>query len=266
MKITILLFLCLSGLAFGQNETYFSENHEFTTNDIVFLFGDKVKLRNAPSTDAEVVGLLKIGSQLTILRKTDQKTSYAGIAHPWYRVDFQGREGYILGGLLALDKIDIQNTSYLIAFKKEENSTFLNIRLLEDGKPYQERQELLATTQFSLKAFDNQGLQEVKSMLHVDYLSEACGVDGGGIYIFYDGNQLIKGLDYTQISDAGVYWYHEEFLFPNQEGGQKGKIVYKRETGEYVDEETNWITSTKMERELEWKDNRLFPELEKMEQ
>ena len=34
----------------------------------------------------------------------------------------------------------------------------------------------------------------MESVLYIDYYAEACGVDGGGIYIFNDGEKLIEAM------------------------------------------------------------------------
>ena len=54
----------------------------------------------------------------------------------------------------------------------------------------------------------------------------------------------------------------ENLIFPSDEKGIKGKIVYEKELGEYKDEETNWFEITKVSRELEWEDGEILPKLE----
>ncbi|MCH8318820.1 MAG: hypothetical protein IIA88_10070 [Bacteroidetes bacterium] len=75
-------------------------------------------------------------------------------------------------------------------------------------------------------------------------------------------NELKKVFEITQVSDAGVYWIKENLIFPTDEKGVKGKIVYEKEIGHYEDEETNWIEIKKVSRELEWKTGEILPKLE----
>ena len=51
----------------------------------------------------------------------------------------------------------------------------------------------------------------------------------------------------------------ENLIFPTDEKGIKGKIVYEKELGDYKDEETNWFEIIKVSRELEWKDGEILP-------
>lgn len=169
--------------------------------------------------------------------------------------------GYVLGGLIALTHQEINNEIYVVTIKKEADNEVIITRLVRAGSPYIEILNELATGQFSIKAYDSRGLNNVVNMVHIDYLSEACGVEGGGIYLFNDGENVVTAFEYSQISDAGAYWYNEEYIFPSDENGVPKKIVYEKESGSYQDEETNWIEIEKTQRELEWKEGQLVPNI-----
>ena len=110
--------------------------------------------------------------------------------------------------------------------------------------------------------YDNKGVEGIENIIYVNYIAEACGIDGGGIYFFQINSTMKKVFWVSQISDAGVYWIEEKLIFPTDEKGVKGKIVYEKEIGNYEDEETNWIEINKVRRELEWKDGKILPKLE----
>lgn len=262
MNKFLIAVLFISNFGFGQDIKYFSEDFEFVTGDIAYLFGDDVKLRDQPGTTSHVISLLKIGDQIEIVSKTDETMFFEGLESPWYQVKFQDKTGYILGGLISLDKQNHHNLTYLITLKKDDSELFLKTRVIGHGNSYLENSALLSTHYVSTEAHGNRGLEGVDSIFAINYLSEACGVNGGGIYLFHNGNQLLKAIDYTQVSDAGVYWFYEEYIFPTDEGGRPGKIIYKKETGETIDDETEWVETKKTERLLEWSNDQLIPKIE----
>lgn len=63
MNKSLLIFLLIFKIGFGQETRYLSENHEFKTGESVYIFGDDVKLRDQPNTESNVLSLLKIGEQ-----------------------------------------------------------------------------------------------------------------------------------------------------------------------------------------------------------
>ncbi|WP_160318788.1 SH3 domain-containing protein, partial [Lacinutrix algicola] len=222
-----------------------------------------VKFRKLPNLTSEVIDLLKIGTEILILEKTENKLNYNGIESPFYKVKYNNKVGYLLGGLISLEKKEFKNSKYFFTYKKIEDNYSIIIRHLNEKSELTENISILETYEFSIDIFDNKGIDNLENILFVNYLSEACGIDGGGIYFFKTESELKKVLEISQVSDAGIYWLEEKLIFPKDKDGIKGKIVYQKEIGNYEDEETNWIEIKKTSRELEWKNNDLFPKLEK---
>jgi len=119
----------------------------------------------------------------------------------------------------------------------------------------------LTTAEFSIDLFNNRGIAGVENVLFINYLAEACGVDGGGIYFFKLKNEIKKVFEITQVSDGGIYWFSENLIFPNDEKGIPSRIVYQKEVGVYEDEETNWVEITKTSRELKWENEEILPKI-----
>ncbi len=258
----ILIFLILvSTFCLGQDVKYLSPNDEFKNGETAYLFGDDVKLRSEPSTNSEVLILLEIGTEITILEKTSQTLYFEGIDSPWYKVKFKEKTGYVLGGLISLDRQSFNNYIYLSAFKKEGEKLYLKTRLVSSTNEYVENISELDTSVVTLHASGNKGIANVESIFLIDYMAEACGVNGGGIYLFYDGKNLIKAIDFTQIGDADLYSFIENYTFPDDKDGIAGKIVYTREHYEKKDDETEWTETTVNQRQLEWKNNQMLPKI-----
>lgn len=225
----------------GQNAIKYLELKEsFSPDQIVYLFGDNVKLREKPTTEGAVIEKLKITSEVKIIKKTGETYLYNGIEWYWYQVRYKNKTGYIIGGLISLDKKEIDNSSYLISFKKEKDTYKIITRVVNESGNYLENIERFGTESlFSLEVFDRQGIENIKNMAYIDYHAEACGVNGGGYYLFNDGVSFIKAIDLYQVSEAGLFRVSQEVVFPKEKGGIEGKILFKDETVNFIDESSN---------------------------
>ena len=114
MRYLIFAFLMFTlSLVGAQGEYYVVGASSFRSGDQVYLFGDQVKLRSAPGTEGEVLSLMDIGETVTILEATDKHMMYNGIEWPWYKVQRNEEEGYVLGGLLAIRCQQLDGYTYL---------------------------------------------------------------------------------------------------------------------------------------------------------
>ena len=177
--------------------------------------------------------------------------------HPFYKVDYKGTEGYVLGGLLALEKKTINDVVHLFGRSKTGNEDHLLIRTLKEDGSFTEKSTKLGNEQFYLTDLGTKGVPTIDGILFVDYLAESCGVEGGGIYFFQQGHVLHQVARLSQVSDAGAYYFWEEFVFPEDKDGVAGKIRYKKEVGEYLDEATNWKKTSVETKELVWANTNL---------
>nr|WP_299388026.1 SH3 domain-containing protein [Allomuricauda sp.] len=237
-----------------------TEACSFNVGQQVYVFGNDVKLRSAPSAESEVLELLKIGEWVEILEKTHYSWPYKGFDSPFYRVKYDdGVTGYILGGLLSLERKTLNGEHYYFSYSKEGERNYLNIRNVVHGD-YAERKIPLSNTNFAIRILDNKGIPNLDGMLYIDYYSEACGTDGGGIYLFVQDNELVDMAALSNISDSGIYFHAEQFIFPSDLGGLPNKILFKKERGEIFDESTHWTKTTVEIRELSWVNGQLTPD------
>jgi len=256
LSILTLLAICLFTNA--QEKLHVFEDHTgFEAGQIVYLFGDQVQLREAPDTDSKVLKTLPIGTHMVVLQQHVHSWRYKGMDHPFYKVDYKGMEGYVLGGLIALEKKTINDVVHLFGRAKTGDEDYLLVRSLKENGSFTEKSTRLGHKQFYLSDLGTKGLPNVDSILFVDYFTETCGVEGGGIYLFQHQGQLYPVARLSQVSDAGAGYLWEEFIFPDDEHGMVGKIRYKREVGEYLDEAANWKKTTVETKELVWTNTRL---------
>lgn len=262
MKKLFLFCILISTLSVAQSPQFHNFHLPLANSSTYALFGDQVKFRAEPDSKSEVLALLKIGSEVQIIEKTEITLFYNGIESPFYKVKYQEQEGYILGGLIAIEKKTFDAQTYLFAFKLDKENIILSIRMLNANSEFIEQDVVLVTPQFNIKITDNRGLDTVDTIIYINYLADACGIDGGGIYLFRTEDRLVKAIELIEVADGGVFWFTEALIFPNETDGVQSKLVYRKEYGESIDEESNWVEVEKVSRELEWIDGQIFPKLE----
>lgn len=265
----LFLFLLTSSVSFSQTDydkvIYFYGNFEFEESSTQYLYGNNVVLRKKASSESTALDTLAIGSEITILKKSKKESDYNGLSWSWYKVKQGKKKGYILGGLISLASDEINGDRYLttVSTVKKEDEEYtpriLNYRILTSTGKFRTGKTPLSTSAFTIQASDNKGVEGVESILYIDFVAEACGVDGGGVYVFYDGNKLKEAIQVSSVSDGGVFWFHEELTFPADENGQDGYIIYEREYGEEVNEEYMWTRSVKNTLYLKWEDGEITP-------
>lgn len=263
MKFLHYFLLCLSAFAYGQSEQddYILEQHTFEKGSVQYLFGDRVVLRIGPSKESASVDTLSIGSAVKIVEKTDQYGQMGGMDWCWYKVKAGKKNGYILASLISFTSEATIGGRYLVSMRRADETAFARYRFLKDDGQFLEGESELNTWKFEFEVHDNRGIEGIQNMLYIDYFAEACGIDGGGIYIFNDGHSLIEALRVASVADGGAFWFTEELIFPNDEEGLEGTIQYRRESGESMDEDMNWIEIQATIFNLHWGDGKLYPEI-----
>lgn len=256
--LSILTFLAICLFTRAQEKMYVFDDHNgLESGQIVYLFGDQVQLRESPDTNSKVLKTLPIGTHMVVLQQHVHSWRYKGMDHPFYKVDYKGTEGYVLGGLLAIEKKTINNVVHLFGRARTGDEDYLLIRTLHGNGSFTEKSTRLVNNHFYLTDLGTKGLADVEGILLVDYFAEACGVEGGAIYLFQHQGQLQQVARLSRVSDGGIYYKNEEFIFPEDSQGLAGKIRYKKEMGEYLDEAANWKKTSVETKELVWSNSKL---------
>lgn len=267
------LILAFTASAEYEDQRIVSSYYEFEEGSTEYLYGDNVVFRSEPSSSAKALDTLSIGSKIEIVRKTDETTSLNGLDWNWYKVKVGRKTGYILAGLIALDRIKYDDLVYLVTVAGTNQSmdeyeyTDYRVRarvLLPSGEFYGHESKL-NTNSFYLEAHGNRGLKGVKNMLVIHLNAEACGVDGGAIYLFNNGSRLIEGLSLSDVSEGGVFWYSEKVIFPEDEDGWGDAVRYEREYGEYMNDDMNWTKATVHALVLNWENDQFTPNIQEFE-
>ena len=263
--VLVTFFCFLFKYTLSQEVKYIEvENVHFQSNEKAYLFGDDVKLRAKPSTSSKVLDVIRINSVVDVIAEENIVFNYNGIDCKWVKVRYEDKVGYIIGGLLSLNNKAIGDSIYLVNLKKIEENFQLLIRLVNKNTlEYIElAYDLNDTDTFSVEVYGNKGLESVKDMFLVNFMAEACGIDGGGCYFFNDGKSLTKAIEYSQIADGDLYWLNEKVVFPNDYKGVKNKIIFISEHGVTINEEKNYQKITTESIECIWEGT--FLDIEKI--
>jgi len=264
--LTLIAGLLLALQSFAQDyyaqmgvSGYYGQFQENTTQ---LLYGDNVVLRKKPTADAKAIDTLSIGSEVTIIKNTEEKITVNGRVSNWYQVKTDKGSGYIAGGLIAQDSKEHNGGTYLVITAGPENEQKFRVRYLKDGD-YYGKEGSLGNSQFQLKVNGSRGVQGLEGMLIIQLFSEACGHDGGQHYIFNDGERLYNAIHCSSVAEGGVFWFTEELEFPDErEWGDH--ITYKREFGESVDEVNNHSRSVVNTVIMNWNGEGFTPNIHEM--
>ncbi len=268
----IVLFLLLSGKLLAQydNQRLVGSNYEFEEGSTEYLYADNVVFRSKPSSSSAAIDTLSIGLDIQIVQKMDEKTAFNGLDWNWYKVKVGQKTGYILGGLIALDQIRYDDVVYLVTVAGIEHTkdgyayTEYRVRsraIRADGEFYGHESKL-NTDRFYIEAFGNKGVKGVDNMLRINLFSEACGVDGGEIYLFNTGNRLVEAANLSSVVDGSAFWFNESLTFPDDKRGYRDAVIYEREFGESMDESIDWTKTIIHRVVLKWEGDHFTPNLE----
>lgn len=242
--------------------------NDFPGGSVQYLYGDRVVLRKAPSSSAEALDTLMIGSEITILEKSDEVIEVNGLECNWYKVRAGKKKGFIAGGLIALDHREMDGVRYMvIRAGGGEYDLKARCRVLRGDGSYYGHETQLNTGTFYVELTNGRGLEGVEHILCINLVAEACGVDGGEVYLFDDGTTLRDGFSVSNVVEGGVFWFGENLFFPDDEDNyvSENTVLYQREYGEYLDEELDMSRSVIHRVVLHWQDGKFTPDISEME-
>ncbi|SFU42213.1 SH3 domain-containing protein [Pustulibacterium marinum] len=230
-------------------------NHDFDSGSYQYLFADQVKLRENASTDSEVLAILPINTMIKIILKSENAMEFDGVLSPWYRVEVDGKEGYILGALIALDRVSSSKTftDFLFQVSRSDNDKEqLKVRTTQDNSTYEEAIFDLWNSDFDVEINSGKHLKGIDNIVKIDYISEACGIEGGFTYLIWNQEALTLLANVSQIADAGIFSFQEQLIFPTDEEGEANAIGYKLERITFEDDSLNWTKTVIIQRSFQW--------------
>ena len=274
MRITFLFFVCFGFLDvlsaqeeqvsiydfFTQSRQTGSFHDPYSIGDTAAIFGKDVNIRSKPDKSGKVVATLGPGA-LVVVKDTAGFSLVNGLDRRWYQVEYQAgganQTGYVWGGLLALGKTELSGATVLfgaVAGKKSEEM----VETQFEFRAYQ-KETLLSSAAYSFAlspesyvasaALPNLGLEYARGIMYVRIGYDACAYPSYMMYAIWDGKELIKLPEVTAVSDGGVFYHLEEYIFPALQPEyqrEKQQILLKVENGSTLEDEDESDAYTKI--------------------
>lgn len=242
MKTIKLLLLLL--LSFQAGNVYADQEevpYGFYEGQEVYVLADSVNLREEASTSSKSMAIISIGTKVRILKETEVQLNLNGFTMNWYYVEISPKKrGYVWGGKLARNSFrSNKNTDFVFHFGLEkivDDQAYYQIRVEKNHKEVQRvtlRGFGAASKEVNFTNRANCGLTNVDDILYMEGWGEFCGDEGGAEVLFFSGEKLWSVQRLGRFADV-PYFASEEFIFPCDMNGVKGKILLHEEIGENV--------------------------------
>lgn len=265
---SILFFICFTSALqlFAQQENIMYLYDDLVVNRTYSLFGDNVKLREKPSTTSKEITRLRIGFDVKILSKTTFVFEDSNSKTLWYEVLYKDKKGFIPAKFIARKKLNHGTINFY--FNRTTSKTRgdqLAIRTVIDKEysDYKEKVIQLRGANISVALEDNHNLLNVTKILTLQYHGESCGAENGITYLFLmTNNEFIHIADLSSSGDVG-FFLTESFAFePNEHNGET-MIVFTKEEGEDINEDSSWVETKKLVRHFAWDGEKMIPKFSK---
>ena len=272
MKIKILLvFLCLvNGLMAQENNKYYRAEFTFEVGTIVYSYVWLSELKIHPHKKAKTLSKLALGDRLvvdSIYRKDWNDTNY--IKPEFIKVRNRKMVGYVSTENLAIEKLVDRKSKNCFLFRVLENidsSKSIQIKMTNsNGSHIVESRVLLFGDLWSLSMLPNKGLDSLNGIIAIDYAAEACGLENGVSYVGWNEHSLLTIAHLRNQYSAGIFYYNETLVFPADSKGFEGKVLYRSEFIEVLDEEIDKSKTTIFESKHLWMNGKIVPALKEEE-
>lgn len=268
MKSSLKLLICLLLLLIcyilqAQTEDVIFRNGKFEENSVVYLYADNVNIREKPSTNSKVIANLSIATKVKVISKSDETYTINGYNTYWYLVSFEKdgnkQTGFVWGGFLSAVSYTTTNDSgeivyflFAISGYSKEASFSSTLKAVINGKIVssiaiqpEETDQYDGNYGYDIsgKIMGNKGLDNIKKIIVITFSYPACGYTNGDVVVLWNGKDLIYGCESLKVSEAGIFSFSTELIFPSDQGGKANRIIRKEETIQY-DEEGNEQSKT----------------------
>lgn len=262
--IFIVVFFFLNNFSFAQeSEKVFGVYEPIKKGEKVYVFDETCALKAEANLSSKTLMEIPLGEALNLETDYLIKENLRVINSPFVKVRFRGKTGYVHSSSLAFEKLvyEKEETSFLFQLSSPKDTIHgITIKEVYANKTVlNEVKEPLPAESFSIYLSDNKGLTDVEKLLIIDFYAEACGMNGGIAYYSWSPSKLALIANLVALFDADVYAKEEKLIFPTDEGGKGGTVLFYSETNELVDEATEWINKTVVTRTYQWKDGALLP-------
>ncbi|MCD5969177.1 SH3 domain-containing protein [Riemerella anatipestifer] len=249
-RLFLLVFFSISSFLLAQEEQWIFMFEENSSQKVLI---DKTNVRAEPNLQSPKVDSLDIGQVVKIVQKTEQVLSLGKRSASWYRINYikegETKSGYIWGANLSLGYRSRDGYDFLFgASATEQDEVKLDVVMLKDKQNIQKVSFNVGTESLTSVAFKwqgNKGLDGVSDVLLASVSGEACGIPNYEQYILLNGSKMVALPMLISVADADVFYHSEEYVFPKDKRGVKGKIIMKTEEMEKDEKDKEHIRKSK---------------------
>lgn len=244
-----------------------------------YVYEESTPLFAEESEKSTLLETLPVGSAVTI---EEDKSDYAGdhfltkngMELPFVKVsstDSTGHKklGYVWAGNLSktaiTEDLELDDEKELIlsnivyrGVKADQNYATLGIKVLKNGKVFDDTTFEMPYTEVSglqTTVYVPAGFSPFIAILKENFVPGACGVLGGHVFFAWHKGYWVKGFSEDEISDAGAFSNHVEFVFPLDRDGKMNAIKAIRTIESDFDDQTNQYKTKEQEVTVyDWQD------------
>jgi Bacterial SH3 domain len=261
-----LLFCLFMATASYLNAQYQGENWQkdegtlegFTVDSIYFTLVSDANVREKPNTQATVLTKLPIGTAVKIVSISNDSFSLRGVKMPWLEVSFKengaAKRGFVWGGFMATAAVqtpdeegyDNRGVLYLVGIAAYEEKNYrltAQVRVAHKGKELAKTEFVTAGDLGYYPSLEmrNEGFDNVKAALMVNFQYPACGYPTGDNLVFWTkNNQLTKMLEVNSVSEGGVFYATENYVLPSDKGGIGGHVLIVSDSAQMKESGTDY--------------------------
>lgn len=232
----------------------------FEAGSQYFTFVTDANLREQSNTQSKVIAKLPIGTAVQVEAVSTDSFTLRGVTMPWLKVSCQPAggtkvSGYVWGGFMALASIQTPDEEYtpnrgvlyltgVSAFNEAKHEISVQVRAALNGKELAKSEfsttgDLSYYPDFELRF---EPLKNVKAVLFVNYYYPACGYASGNNLVFWlEDNQMIRVLETSSISEAGIFYDSEDAILPSERGGIGDHVLVIKDQSSFEEKGDDYV-------------------------
>lgn len=246
----IIFFLLFVNSVFSQeipSENFFWEFNYLNENGIEAIIGAKnCYIRQEATLNSQLLDSLQIGNKIKVIKNTEENLTIKGLNLSWVEIEYlknnQIKTGFLWKGFIAVGSSKKGNTTFLTTFDskytkkvKQDDYEFEVEFYRISVKAIDHKNQIISEKSFSKQLsesnyFQNSvisswGLKNISEIYRISFSGQACGIPSFYYYFGWNEKKFIELPEKYEVGDAGAFYHTEEFLFPNEKGGQPNTII-----------------------------------------
>ena len=246
----LMIWLLLTSLAVGiaPADSYYGE----ITGDRALVFREDAALFEEPCESSDAVCFPPIGAEVFRLAAIDVQYEGDGMSCTWLEafceIDGDTCRGFIPQSWLALTDQTLSGDTLFIfgidTYYPDHYRFVGSARAVSGGEILWESVFYppggsfggndygygVASRQINAEDFT------FSNLIMLSFLYEACGFENRNVLFVWTGSYLVRGISASTVSEAGVFHYSEEIIFPENEALSSAPIMLVTIAEEFDDE------------------------------